>query len=175
MCSETCFGPPVTVALLYLKFLRFLTDDSLRAIFFTRIWGSMFEGMTEEPQVLIVDDVAGTRAFVRDMLLEMGITRVMEAQDGGDALIKLHKYGAQLIICDHMMESMTGLELLEQLKRYCRLSAIPVLMVSGCGDVPVVDAALELGAADYLVKPISFNLFRRKIHDLIGRRITCSV
>ena len=89
----------------------------------------MFEGMTEEPQVLIVDDVAGTRAFVRDMLREMGITRVMEAQDGGDALLKLNKYGAQLIICDHMMESMTGLELLEQLKRYCRLSAIPVLML----------------------------------------------
>jgi two-component system chemotaxis response regulator CheY len=134
----------------------------------------MFEGMTEEPQVLIVDDVSDTRAFVRDMLREMGITRVMEAQDGAEALTKLNKYGAQLIICDHMMESMTGLELLEQLKRYCRLSAIPVLMVSGCGDVPVVDAALELGAADYLVKPISFNLFRRKIHNLIGRRVSCS-
>jgi len=130
----------------------------------------MFEGITEEPQVLIIDDVLSTRAVLRDMFLEMGLSRVMEASDGDEGLEILKRFGAQLIICDHFMERVSGLQLLKRLKEHVNLSEIPVIFVSGCGDVPTVEAALKLGAEDFLVKPISFKLLHRKVKDLLRRR-----
>jgi CheY-like chemotaxis protein len=47
----------------------------------------MFDIPGEEPQVLIVDDIASTRAILRDMLQELGFTQIVEATDGREALI----------------------------------------------------------------------------------------
>ena len=125
---------------------------------------------SEEPQVLVVDDIAATRAIMRDMLYEMGFTSVVEAADGREALEILKDSRAQLIICDHMMEDVSGLDLLYQLRNHAYLVDIPFIVVSSCADVTVVETALDLGAADYIVKPISFKLFRRKIVDVLSRR-----
>ena len=125
---------------------------------------------SEEPQVLVVDDIAATRAIMRDMLYEMGFTSVVEAADGREALEILKDSRAQLIICDHMMEDVSGLDLLYQLRNHAYLVDIPSIVVSSCADVTVVETALDLGAADYIVKPISFKLFRRKIVDVLSRR-----
>jgi CheY-like chemotaxis protein len=125
---------------------------------------------SEEPQVLVVDDIAATRAIMRDMLYEMGFTSVVEAADGREALEILKDSRAQLIVCDHMMEDVSGLDLLYQLRNHAYLVDIPFIVVSSCADVTIVETALDLGAADYIVKPISFQLFRRKIVDVLSRR-----
>ena len=130
----------------------------------------MFDIPGEEPQVLIVDDIASTRAILRDMLQELGFSQIMEASDGREALEKLKKHGAQLIIRDHMMKDMSGLDLLNQIRNHPYLVDIPCIMVSAVGDIPVIETALELGASDYIVKPISFQLLRRKISDVLRRR-----
>lgn len=124
----------------------------------------------EEPQVLIIDDIAATRTLLRDMLREMGFTDIVEAKDGREALDKLKEHRAQLIICDNVMEGMSGLDLLYQLRNHAYLVDIPFIVVSSCGDVSTVDAALDLGADDYIMKPVSFKLFRRKILDVLHRR-----
>jgi two-component system chemotaxis response regulator CheY len=124
----------------------------------------------DEPQVLIVDDIASTRAILRDMLQELGFTQIVEATDGREALEKLKKHGAQLIISDHMMKDMSGLDLLNQIRNHPYLVDIPCIMISAVGDIPVIETALELGASDYIVKPISFQLLRRKISDVLRRR-----
>ena len=127
------------------------------------------EGYTE-PQVMVVDDVPATRELLRDMLAEMGFTSIVEAVSGRDALKKLQQHRAQLIICDQVMEDMSGLDLLYQLRNHPYLVDIPFIVVSGCGDVPVIDAALDLGADDYILKPLSFKLFKRKVFDVLLRR-----
>ena len=127
--------------------------------------------LAEEPQVMVVDDIAGTREILRDMLTEIGFTRIAEADDGKDALEKLKKDRAQLIICDYMMKDMSGLDLLHQLRNHPYLVDVPFIMVSAVGDVPVIETALNLGAADYIVKPVSFQLLRRKISDVLRRRM----
>lgn len=131
----------------------------------------MTKHCVEEPQVLVVDDIPATRAIMRDMLHEMGFTSIVEAGDGRQALEILKESRAELIICDHMMDDMTGLDLLYQLRNHAYLVDIPFIVVSSCADVNVVEAALDLGAADYIVKPISFKLFRRKIVDVLSRRM----
>lgn len=133
----------------------------------------MFAGISEEPQVLIIDDVLSTRTVLRDMLGEMGFSRVMEASNGAEGFELLRKFGAQFVICDHVMEKLSGLQLLKRLKDSSELSHIPVIFVSGCGDIPTVESALKLGAEDFLVKPISFKLLQRKVQDLLRRRSLC--
>jgi two-component system chemotaxis response regulator CheY len=131
----------------------------------------MFDVLSEEPQVMVVDDIPGTCDIIRDMLTEMGFTRIVEASDGREALEKLKDQGAQLIICDYMMNDISGLDLLNQLRNHPYLVDIPFIVASAVGDVPVIETALDLGAADYIVKPISFQLLRRKISDVLRRRM----
>ncbi|MEY4669484.1 MAG: hypothetical protein RL518_2183 [Pseudomonadota bacterium] len=124
----------------------------------------------EEPQVLVIDDVAATRAILRDMLVEMGFTDIEEAQDGAEALEKLKDHRAQLIICDNYMEGMGGLDLLYQLRNYAYLVDIPFIVVSLVGDAEMMDVARNLGADEYIVKPIHFNTFRQKVLGVLQRR-----
>ena len=125
----------------------------------------------EEPQVLIVDDVEGTREILRDMLKEMGIERVAEAHSGAQALELLQRHRAQLIICDYMMQNGTGLDLLARLQNHPYLVDIPFIMLSAVSEGPIVEAAMDLGAADYLVKPLCFKLLKKKITDVLRRKV----
>ena len=131
----------------------------------------MFELPPEEPQALVVDDVPATRAALKDMLYEIGFTRVLEASGGREALEKLKSQGADLIVCDYMMQDMSGLDLLNQLRNHAYLVDIPFIVVSSNGDAPVIETALDLGAAEYLVKPVSFQLLKKKITDVLMRRM----
>lgn len=132
---------------------------------------NMFDLLSDEPQVMIVDDIPGTRDIMKDMLEEMGFKRIVEASDGREALEMLKADGAQLIICDYMMKDMSGLDLLNQIRNHPYLVDVPFIVVSAVGDVPVIETALELGASDYIVKPLSFQLLRRKITDVLRRRM----
>lgn len=124
----------------------------------------------DPPDVLIVDDMPSTRAMLKDMLHEIGYRDIVEAGSGNEALEKLKRHGAKLILCDNRMKGMSGLELLDRLRNHPYLVGIPCIIVSSDGDVPIVDAALDLGAADFIVKPISFKLLQRKIADVVRRQ-----
>ncbi len=130
----------------------------------------MLELQLDSPCVMVIDDVPETRMLLRDMLEEMGFLSVIEASNGRDALEKLKSKPAHLILCDHVMEEMSGLDLLSQLRNYPYLVDIPFIVVSAVGDVPVIETALDLGADDYLMKPVSFQLLRRKVSDVFRRR-----
>ena len=76
-----------------------------------------------------------------------------------------------MIISDQLMDGMTGLELLEVLRANQSTSTIPFIMVSAVRDGPAIDAALDSGVDDYIAKPISMGLLRRKISDVYNRRV----
>ena len=124
-------------------------------------------GFVEEPQVMIIDDMLASRTVVRDMLAEMGITRVVEACDGQDALVQLQRHRAQLIICDLIMDEMHGAFLLSQVRKHATLHNIPFVMMSSCSEEPIVRAALKMGASDFLVKPLSFRNFKERILGIL--------
>jgi CheY-like chemotaxis protein len=120
--------------------------------------------------VLVIDDMRSARAVLSDMLKDLGFKHTLEARDGLEALEMLKVTRVQLILCDFLMEGMSGVEFLEQLKRSGISEIPPVIFVSALGDVSSVEAAMELGATDYLVKPVSFGKFRRKIEHSLGIR-----
>ena len=124
----------------------------------------------EEPQVLIIDDVLATRLLIRDMLAEMGISRVVDAADGIEALDVLHRVGSQLIICDLFMDDMHGGSLLSVMNKEIRLKNIPFIMMSATADAYMIKAALEMGAWDFLVKPLAFLDFRDRVFKVLRTR-----
>jgi CheY-like chemotaxis protein len=130
----------------------------------------MFEIPTEEPQVLVVDDMPTTRCVITGMLRDMGFTRIKEASGGREALEALKSHGAQLILCDYMMGDMSGLDLLNQLRNHAYLVDIPFIVVSSNDEAPVVDTARGLGASDYLCKPFTFDSLKDKIIEVLQRR-----
>jgi len=119
--------------------------------------------------ILIVDDVDSTRALIRDMLEEIGYEHVVEAADGREALEILGRTPVQLMLCDQVMNDMSGRELLLRLREIPYLRDTPVIMVSALSDVAEVEAAMSLGASDYLIKPLSFRKLRRKVTEVIFR------
>lgn len=116
--------------------------------------------------VLIIDDVQSARAILCDMLRELGFTHFIEAQDGQEGLQILAKQEVQMIFCDNVMEGMSGMEFLTNLRTHRTGSEVPVIFVSAVGDVSSVEEAIDLGAVDYVVKPVSFRKLRRKIDQI---------
>jgi two-component system chemotaxis response regulator CheY len=100
------------------------------------------------------------------MLRELGFTNLIEAKDGQEGLQILATQEVQMIFCDNVMEGMSGIDFLTNLRNHRKCSEVPVIFVSAVGDVSTVEEAIDLGAGDYLVKPISFRKLRRKIDQI---------
>ena len=103
-------------------------------------------------QILIVDDDEDVRDAVADVLADEGYG-VTGVSSGREALQHLQDHMLpSLILLDMMMPEMDGWLLRQELKKSPDLASIPIVILSGHGDVR--DAALALGAVDYLRKPL---------------------
>lgn len=94
--------------------------------------------------VLIADDDADMRLYVRSCLRGLGCTQVLEAEDGVEALHLLRSVAVDLVISDVMMPRLDGAALCHTLKADPALKAIPVVLISGEVDrrLPEADACL---------------------------------
>ena len=130
----------------------------------------MSEVETAGLQVMVVDDIPSTRAIIKDMLADLGIRRIVEAGSGAEALEVLRNESADLIVCDHSMKDMTGLDLLRELQRDPQLVEIPFIVVSATSDATIMKSVLQAGAADYIVKPVNSRVLCRKVTDVLRRK-----
>ena len=104
-----------------------------------------------ETRILVVDDDPQTLRYVRDALAAAGYSP-LETGDPRKVshLVKTKK--PQLVLLDLMLPGTDGIELMERLPEMARL---PVIFISGYGRDETIARALEMGAADYIVKPFS--------------------
>ncbi len=109
--------------------------------------------MTPQNSVLIVDDERDILELVKYNLQKEGY-QVLTAENGKEALT-LSERRPSLILLDVMMPAMNGLEVLKQLKSKPSTAAIPVVFLTAKGSELDEVIGLELGADDYIVKPIS--------------------
>lgn len=103
-------------------------------------------------RVLIGDDDPLLRGLLQHKLSSDG-HRVILAEDGGEVLALTREQQPDLIVLDAMMPVMDGFEVLRRLKADPVFSGIPVVMLTALRRETDVVGALQLGAADYLVKP----------------------
>jgi UDP-3-O-acyl N-acetylglucosamine deacetylase len=104
--------------------------------------------------VLVVDDEAQIRTSLRGILAEEGL-RVLEAEDGRQALDMIHREHPELVILDIWMPEMDGLQLLQQL--HGTTPSPEVVMISGHGNIETAVKATKLGAFDFIEKPFSLD------------------
>lgn len=118
-------------------------------------------------KVLVVDDNQDAINILSAILKKAGYL-VGVAKDGQEALQKLNSDIPSLILLDVMMPKMDGYEVCKAIKTNPAVSQIPILMISAKTDGVSQKRGLELGAADYLMKPIQPNEILRKVKQYLG-------
>lgn len=106
------------------------------------------------PRILIVDDEPMIRTTLRE-IFEYEKYEVDEAVDAKKALKMIEKREYKAILSDIKMPDMNGIEFLEELQE--RDSPIPVIMITGHGDIETAVEALKKGAFDFIQKPLDLN------------------
>jgi two-component system response regulator AtoC len=105
--------------------------------------------------VLIADDDQSIRSLLHSFLQGEGFQTV-EAKSGRDVIPTINKHRPDLVIMDVRMPGMTGLEVLDQLKRL-HMDDIPVLMMTAYGTSNIAIEAIQRGAYDYVTKPFELD------------------
>ncbi|HBA53840.1 response regulator [Syntrophorhabdus aromaticivorans] len=106
-------------------------------------------------RVLVVDDFATMRKIVKNVLRQINIDNVVEAENGKHALSVLNDDSIDLIISDWMMPEMTGIEFLKICKGDEEKKKIPFIMVTAEGQKDSVMEAIKSGVDNYIVKPFT--------------------
>lgn len=109
-------------------------------------------------KILIVDDSKTTCVILEDILREEGFTNIIHASGGEEALATYAKEQPDLVLLDIIMPEMNGMEVLKQLDKKAK-----VIIVSAIGQDSVIAQAKELGALDYIIKPIDKKEMLKKI------------
>ena len=115
----------------------------------------------DKPRILIVDDEPANLKVMREVLGNQ--YRMSFAKSGAVALALLEKEQPKLILLDIMMPDMNGFEVCEILKSTPALSHIPIIFVTALGDESDEFKGFELGAVDYITKPISPAIVRARV------------
>ncbi len=107
--------------------------------------------------VLVVDDDLAHRTMLRTLMSGWGY-EVSEAADGEAAIEAVHRTPFDLVLMDIRMIRVSGLEALEEIKRFN--PAIPIIIMTAYASVETAVEALKKGAYDYLTKPLDFDELR---------------
>jgi two-component system chemotaxis response regulator CheY len=114
-------------------------------------------------RAMVVDDEEDVRRLLGLMLSRLG-WEVLEAADGQEALDILHQpTSMDVVLLDWRMPLMDGPAFLKAVRKEPELSRIPVMMLTGLNEMQDVANALQLGAKEYLMKPITQRTLREKL------------
>ncbi len=122
-----------------------------------------------KPRVLVVDDDEQNRALLSEKLLLDGYD-VERASNGAEALAKVNAAAPDLILLDVMMPVMDGYEALRRLKSNEATRYIPVIILTGRGEIDDKVQGLEAGAEDYINKPYSLVEVSARVRSLLRMR-----
>jgi DNA-binding NtrC family response regulator len=117
--------------------------------------------------ILVVDDESTIREVVGEFLRGLDYD-VNEASDGQVALEALALGSRDIVISDIMMPRLDGFALLREIKT--RHPDTQVLMMTGFGSIESAVEAMRLGAADYITKPLNFNLLKEKLARVVEQQ-----
>jgi len=117
-------------------------------------------------RIFFVDDKPKVRKMV-GMTLEQAGLKVSCFAFGSECLKQLRSQECDLLITDVKMPEMDGIELLTEVKRI--IPSLPVLVVTGYGDIPMAVEALKLGASDFIEKPLDRQPFLSAVKSVLKR------
>ncbi|MFM1754189.1 MAG: Transcriptional regulatory protein ZraR [Bacteroidota bacterium] len=119
--------------------------------------------------ILIIEDEAAIRRVLVKILSEENASyTVEEAEDGAAGYEKIKNTDYDLVLCDIKMPKMDGVELLEAVKKI--KPEIPMVMISGHGDMETAINTMRLGAFDYISKPPDLNRLLNTVRNALDKK-----
>jgi two-component system, response regulator len=129
------------------------------------------------PPILVVEDEEDHARLIKKALTSEGpiVNEIHHVENGQEAIdylkrqgkyINLESYLPALILLDVKMPMKNGFEVLEEIKSHEILRLIPVVMLTTSSTTEDIEKALELGANDYIVKPVKFSDFHNKVSKI---------
>ena len=121
------------------------------------------------PKILVIEEEANSRRVLIKILTEEKDTyQLEEAEDGLVGIEKIKKEDYDLVLCDIKMPKMDGIEVLEAMKKI--KPEIPIVMISGHGDLDTAVNTMRLGAFDYISKPPDLNRLLNTVRIALDRK-----
>lgn len=117
-------------------------------------------------RILIVDDFSTMRRIVRNILRQLGMNNVVEADDGTTAWDTLNREKIDFIVSDWNMPKMTGIELLRKVRSSEEFADIPFLMVTAEAQQENIIEAVQAKVSNYIVKPFTADTLKQKIDKI---------
>jgi DNA-binding response OmpR family regulator len=125
--------------------------------------------VAEPKLILIVDDLEENRTLLDRALKSSGYA-TQSAASGPEALSKISERLPDMVLLDWMMPQLSGLETLRAIRERHPSSRLPVIMCTAIGEEMSVVAAINAGANDYMVKPISLPILRARMSAHLEQR-----
>jgi two-component system, NtrC family, nitrogen regulation response regulator NtrX len=120
-------------------------------------------------KILIIEDEPAIRRVLTKILSEESTSyQVDEAEDGLQGFEKIKTTDYDLVLCDIKMPKMDGVELLEAVKKI--KPEIPMVMISGHGDMETAIQTMRLGAFDYISKPPDLNRLLNTVRNALDKK-----
>ena len=121
------------------------------------------------PKILVIEDESAIRrVLVKILSEENDAYQVEEAEDGLAGIDKIKKDDFDLVLCDIKMPKMDGVEVLEAVKKI--KPEIPMVMISGHGDLDTAVNTMRMGAFDYISKPPDLNRLLNTVRNALDRK-----
>ena len=122
--------------------------------------------MSRAPRILVVDDDAGGRRLMRATLAKAGFC-VAEAGDGRAALDAMQAGLPDLVLMDVGMPVMDGFAACAGLRKLSGGDRVPVIMMTGLDDTESIERAFEVGATDFITKPINWAVLPHRVRYML--------
>ncbi len=120
-------------------------------------------------KILIIEDESAIRRVLKKIISEENNSyQVEEAEDGLTGIEMISKNDFDLILCDIKMPKMDGVEVLEKTKKI--KPEIPIVMISGHGDLDTAVNTMRMGAFDYISKPPDLNRLLNTVRNALDRK-----
>lgn len=117
-------------------------------------------------KVLIVDDDITMLIAMRSVLEKHGF-EVIEAKDAHESMEAFERLDLDIIILDIELPDRNGLSVCEEIRSTRRGKQIPILMSTGMDDHESINRAYEVGATDFIVKPINWPIFGHRVRYML--------
>ena len=121
--------------------------------------------MTDK-KIMFVEDSPTMRRIIANSLSRIGVSEVVEAENGVDALGKMEGKDFDMIITDWNMPEMNGQELVENLREQDKYKDTPIVMITTRGMQDDVMNAIKSGVNGYIVKPFTPEVLEKKMKEI---------
>ena len=124
------------------------------------------ENSGDRPLILVADDDYAQRLLMREALEQSGFA-VEEADDGEQALARFQERRPDMVVSDVMMPRLDGFGLCARLRQGEGMAHFPIVLVTSLNDEESIDRAYQMGATDFIAKPVNWPLLGHRVRYIL--------